>query len=124
MSSTESARDVSDVVLTLTDTLGTEFDLAGLLYDLVVACVQLLDIDAAGVLLLDQRGHPVPVAATDNAAGHLDQVQSRTDWVRARSRCVAIRPCPAPISSGTATGGRTSPGRPGTTGSGRCTPCR
>ena len=87
MSSTESARDVSDVVLTLTDTLGAEFDPAGLLYDLVVACVQLLDIDAAGVLLLDQRGHPVPVAATDNAAGHLDQVQSRTE----------LGPCPESV---------------------------
>jgi GAF domain-containing protein len=41
--------------------------------------VQLLDIDAAGVLLLDERGHPIPVAATDNAAGHLDQIQARTD---------------------------------------------
>ena len=88
MSSIESTRDVSDVVLTLTDTLGPEFDPAGVLYDLVLACVQLLDIDAAGVLLLDERGHPIPVAATDKAAGHLDQMQARTD----------LGPCPESVS--------------------------
>ena len=87
MSSTQSARDVSDVLLALTDTLGPEFDPAALLYDLVLACVQLLDIDAAGVLLLDDRGHPIPVAATDNAAGRLDQVQARTD----------LGPCPESV---------------------------
>jgi transcriptional regulator with GAF, ATPase, and Fis domain len=92
MSSTQSARDVSDVLLTLTDTLGAEFDPAGLLYDLVLACVQLLDIDAAGVLLLDERGHPIPVAATDNAAGHLDQMQVRTD----------LGPCPESVRGGQA----------------------
>ena len=48
---------------------------------------QLLDIDAAGVLLLDDRGHPIPVAATDNAAGRLDQVQARTD----------LGPCPESV---------------------------
>ncbi|WP_433782644.1 GAF and ANTAR domain-containing protein [Actinomycetospora sp. CA-101289] len=90
MSSTESARDVSDFVLALTDTLGPEFDVAGLLYDLVLACVQLLDIDAAGVLLLDERGHPIPVAATDNAAGHLDQMQARTE----------LGPCPESVRGG------------------------
>ncbi len=88
MSSIESTRDVSDVVLTLTDTLGPEFDPAGVLNDLVLACVQLLDIDAAGVLLLDERGHPIPVAATDKAAGHLDQMQARTD----------LGPCPESVS--------------------------
>jgi transcriptional regulator with GAF, ATPase, and Fis domain len=79
MSSTTSTPDVPDVLLQLTDTLGPEFDLAGLLYDLAVACVQLLDIDAAGVMLLDEHAHPIPIAATHNGASALEQLQARTD---------------------------------------------
>ena len=92
MSSIESTRAVSAVLLTLTDTLGPEFDPAGLLYDLVLACVQLLDIDAAGVLLLDERGHPIRVACDeDNAAGHFDQMQAVTGLVIGAAQALVSR---------------------------------
>ena len=79
MDSTTSVEDVSGVVLQLTDTLGPEFDLAGLLYQLAIVSVELLDIDAAAVLLLDEQSRPVAVSATHRSSDHLEQLQARTD---------------------------------------------
>ena len=53
---------VAEVVVALTDTSGDGFDVADLLYTLTTACVELLDVDAAGVLLLDEQGRLAPVA--------------------------------------------------------------
>ena len=68
-----------ELMLELTDTLGADFDIAGLLYGLARASIQLLDIDSAGVLLLDEQGRLIPVAATHNRTDHLEQLQADTD---------------------------------------------
>ena len=52
----------------LADTLVEDFDVIDFLHTLVGRCVQLLDVDAAGVMLIDQHGHlHVAAASTENA---------------------------------------------------------
>ena len=63
---------VAEVVVALTDTLSDGFDVADLLYTLTTACVELLDVDAAGVLLVDEQGLVVPVAATHGGSANLE----------------------------------------------------
>jgi hypothetical protein len=67
------------VLLELTDTLGPEFDTVGMLFHLAVVSVELLDIDASGVLLLDEDGHLVEVAATHDSTDDLERLQAATD---------------------------------------------
>ncbi|HZZ49652.1 MAG TPA: GAF and ANTAR domain-containing protein [Pseudonocardia sp.] len=89
----DTAEHFADVLLELTDTLGEEFDTAGLLHHLATACTQLLDVDAAGVLLLAEDGRLVPVAATDVIIDRLGHLEAETgagpglESVRAR-KCV------------------------------------
>ena len=66
---------VAEVVVALTDTLSDGFDVADLLYTLTTACVELLDVDAAGVLLVDEQGRLVPVAATHGGSANLKNLQ-------------------------------------------------
>ena len=56
---------LADVLVDLTDTLGKDFDTAGLFHLLASAATQLLDVDAAAVLLLAEDGRFIPIAATD-----------------------------------------------------------
>jgi transcriptional regulator with GAF, ATPase, and Fis domain len=48
---------------------------ADVLYTLTTACVELLDVDAAGILLIDDQGRLVPVAATHDGSEHLERLQ-------------------------------------------------
>lgn len=66
---------VAEVVVALTDTLSDGYDVADLLYTLTTACVDLLDVDAAGVLLVDEQGRLVPVAATHGSSENLENLQ-------------------------------------------------
>ena len=66
---------VAEVVLALTDTLRDDFDVADMLYTLTTACVALLDVDAAGIVLIDEQGRLVPVAATHDGSEHLERLQ-------------------------------------------------
>jgi transcriptional regulator with GAF, ATPase, and Fis domain len=66
---------VAEVVIALTDTLRDDLDVADMLYALTTACVELLDVDAAGMLLVDERGRLVPVAATHDGSEHLERLQ-------------------------------------------------
>ncbi len=54
--------------LDLADTLTDDFDVLDLLQRLASHSVELLDVDAAGVILADQRGRLQPVASTSHAA--------------------------------------------------------
>lgn len=72
------ASHLPDVLLELTDTLGPQFDTAGLLFHLAAVSVQLLDVDAAGVLLLDDAGRLRQVVATDDRTHRLEQLQATT----------------------------------------------
>ena len=69
---------IAEVVVALTDTLRDDFDVADLLYTLTTACVELLDVDAAGVLLIDEHGGLIPVAATHDGSEHLERLQIMT----------------------------------------------
>jgi hypothetical protein len=67
---------IAEVVLALTDTSRDDFDVAELLYTLTTACVELFDVDAAGILLIDEHGRMVPVAATHDGSEHLERWQT------------------------------------------------
>jgi GAF domain-containing protein len=66
---------VAEVVVALTDTLRDDFDVADMLYTLTTACVELLDVDAAGMLLVDEQGRLIPVAATHDGSEKLEKLQ-------------------------------------------------
>ncbi len=66
---------LADTLLSLTDTGADDFDPAVLLYVLTTASVRLLDADAAAVLLVDERGRLVPVAATHDSTEQLEKLQ-------------------------------------------------
>jgi GAF domain-containing protein len=66
---------IAEVLVALTDTVRDDFDVADMLYTLTTACVELLDVDAAGMLLVDEQGRLVPVAATHDGSEHLERLQ-------------------------------------------------
>lgn len=66
---------IAEVLVTLTDTMRDDFDVADMLYTLTTACVELLDVDEAGVLFVDEQGRLVPVAATHDGSEHLERLQ-------------------------------------------------
>jgi GAF domain-containing protein len=59
----------------LADTLVAGFDVIDLLHTLAERCVDLLDLDAAGILLVDQRGRLSLVAASTEQAKLLELFQ-------------------------------------------------
>jgi transcriptional regulator with GAF, ATPase, and Fis domain len=59
----------------LADTLVADFDLMEFLHTLTERCVELLDVDAAGLLLADQRGSLRLVAASTDQAQVLELFQ-------------------------------------------------
>ena len=69
---------VAEVVVALTDTLRDDFDVADMLYTLTTACSELLDVDAAGMLLVDEQGRLIPVAATHDGSENLERLQVMT----------------------------------------------
>jgi len=69
---------VAEVVVAMTDTLRDDFDVADSLYTLTTACVELLDVDAAGMLLIDEHERLIPVAATHDRSEHLERLQIMT----------------------------------------------
>ncbi len=68
-------RQLTDSFAELTDTLVRDFDVVDLLHQLTLRCVQLLDVDAAGLLLADQQGRLRPMAASTEQARMLKLLQ-------------------------------------------------
>jgi len=66
---------MADTFVELADTLVAGFDVIDFLHTLSERCVQLLDVDAAGILLVDQRGSLSVVAASNDEARVLELVQ-------------------------------------------------
>jgi GAF domain-containing protein len=61
-----------EVFVELADTLVADFDAVDLMYTLAQASVELLDADAAGLMLSDQRGNLQPVAASSEESRVLE----------------------------------------------------
>ena len=70
---------LAPVFVELADTLLAGFDLAEFLHTLTLRCVQVLPVDAAGILLTDHRDHLQLVAASTERARRLEQYQLRID---------------------------------------------
>ncbi|MET0135321.1 MAG: GAF and ANTAR domain-containing protein [Kibdelosporangium sp.] len=82
--------------VSLADTLIDEFDLAEFLHMLVEQCVNLLDADAAAVLLVDQRGGMRMAAASSERAELLEIFAAETH----DGPCVECVRTGQPVSSG------------------------
>jgi transcriptional regulator with GAF, ATPase, and Fis domain len=65
-------RRLTEVFVELADTLVEGFDVVDFLQMLTERCVELVDTDAAGLMLDDQRGNLRPVAYTDESARLLE----------------------------------------------------
>jgi GAF domain-containing protein len=63
----------------LADSLVSGFDVVGVLTDLSDACVDLLDADAAGLMVVDQRGQLQMMAASSEETRLLELLQLHTD---------------------------------------------
>src|SRR4051794_14487457 len=70
---------VSAAFVELADTLVVDFDIADFLHTLAVRCVELLDVQAAGVMVSDQRGHLRVMASSSERAHLLELFEIESD---------------------------------------------
>jgi GAF domain-containing protein len=70
---------LTQIFVELADTLVDEFDALDFLHTLTDRSVELLNADAAGVILSDQRGHLQVVASTSNRAQDLELFELQSD---------------------------------------------
>ncbi|MFB4296694.1 GAF and ANTAR domain-containing protein [Actinomadura sp. NTSP31] len=68
-------RRVAQAFVALADTLVSEFDVIDFLQQLAERCVELLEVDAAGILVTDQRGHLRLMAASSEQTRLLELFQ-------------------------------------------------
>src|SRR4051794_4787275 len=78
----------------LADTAGEEFDLSEVLYGLTATCVELLDVDTAGLLLADEQGRLHTVASSHKGTRLLELFQLQVD----EGPCVDCFNTAAPVS--------------------------
>jgi GAF domain-containing protein len=86
---------IARAFVSLADTMVDDFDLAEFLHTLVDHCVDLLEVDAAGVLLADQRGGVLMAAASAERAELLELFAADTDG----GPCVECVRTGQPVSS-------------------------
>jgi GAF domain-containing protein len=75
----KSDQRLTQVFVELADTLVDEFDALDFLHTLTERSVELLQVDAAGVILSDQHGHLQVVASTSNRAQDLELFELQSE---------------------------------------------
>jgi hypothetical protein len=79
LEATTGGQRLAPVFVELADTLLADFDVAEFLHILTLRCVEVLDVDAAGILLTDQLDRLQLVAASTERARRLELFQLRID---------------------------------------------
>src|SRR5258708_35484189 len=72
-------RQLVTALVDLADTLVDDFDVIDLLHTLAMRCVQLLDVDPAGLMLIDHNGVLHPAAASTENARLLELFELQSD---------------------------------------------
>jgi GAF domain-containing protein len=70
---------IVEAAVMLADTVRDEFDIAEVLHDLTAVCVELLDVDTAGLLLADDKNRLHTVASSHEGTRLLELFQLQTD---------------------------------------------
>jgi len=70
---------LAQVFVTLADTLVTDFDVADLFHDLASACVDLLEVTAAGLMLVDVNGKLRVMASSSERSRLLELMEIQND---------------------------------------------
>ena len=70
---------LAEMFVTLADTLVTDFDIVGLFDDLASACVELLDVTAAGLMLVDPAGRLRVMASSSERSRLLELLEIQND---------------------------------------------
>jgi GAF domain-containing protein len=83
-----------EAAVMLADTLREEFDVSEVLYDLTASCVELLNVDTAGLLLADDKDRLHTVASSHEGTRLLELFQLQTD----EGPCVDCYRTAAPVS--------------------------
>ena len=76
---TSREHELAGVFVTLADTLVRGFDLVGLFDDLASACVELLDVTAAGLMLVDPAGRLRVMASSSERSRLLELLEIQND---------------------------------------------
>jgi len=66
---------IADAFVTVADTLVADFDIIDLLHTLIDTCVELLDVDAGGLLIADESGDLQLIASTSEQAQLVELIQ-------------------------------------------------